>query len=144
MKALPSVLLLLAVASVVRTGDKEITFSAKAANQGGSMTDAQWLACAEPAKMLDFLRRNVSDRQLRLFACACCRRIWELLPEKARQALEVVEQFADGQVPDSFRSQARKEAQRAAQGRDITTTPDIPKFQCRAASSVYYAAARIA
>jgi hypothetical protein len=57
------------------------------------MTDAEarWLACTEPKEML-----RDSERKLRLFAVACCRRFAHLLPKGAsRQAVEVAERFAD-------------------------------------------------
>lgn len=42
------------------------------------MTKTQWLVCADPQKMLNFLRASskVSERKFRLFACACVRQIW--------------------------------------------------------------------
>ena len=35
------------------------------------MTDAEWLVCDDPNRMLCFLRERASERKLRLFACAC-------------------------------------------------------------------------
>src|SRR4051812_25309139 len=62
-----------------------------------TMTDAEWRAFSDPRPMLDFLRGRASDRKLRLFAVACCRRLWALLPdERCRSALEIAERFADG------------------------------------------------
>jgi hypothetical protein len=76
------------------------------------MTEAEWLACAEPRRMLLFLLGDNylrvqdveafpackgSDRKLRLFACACYWSIRHLLPNPlAQEAVEMAERFADG------------------------------------------------
>ena len=63
------------------------------------MTESQWQASRDPQAMLTFLRSRggFSPRKARLFACACCRRIWPLLEfQEGRKAVEVGERFADG------------------------------------------------
>lgn len=61
------------------------------------MTEREWWACTSPLKMLLFLRGKASERKLRLFAAACCRSIWPLLPhERGEQAVGVAERYADG------------------------------------------------
>jgi hypothetical protein len=65
------------------------------------MTAAEWLACTDPERMLYNLRWRVSERKLRLFACACCRRVEQLLrDEQLRHAVEVAEARADGSADD--------------------------------------------
>src|SRR5262245_59351543 len=62
------------------------------------MTEAEWLDWNdEPSSMLYVLGGGVSERKLRLFACACAGRIWHSLSDpRSRRAVEVAEAFADG------------------------------------------------
>jgi len=78
------------------------------------MTEAEWLACTDPQKMLEFLREKreylwgrVTERKLRLFSVACCRRIWHLFTDQRSQwAIEVVEQFVAGKATKAEMRQA--------------------------------------
>src|SRR5262245_26933388 len=79
------------------------------------MTESEWLACDDPQPMLGFFRRKASDRKLRLFACACCRRIWHLLTDaRSRKAVEVAEQCADGRADPQALVEASDSAWAAA------------------------------
>lgn len=65
------------------------------------MTEAEWLVATDPAPMLEFLKGRASDRKLRLFACACCRVVWDSLTyARSRNAVELAERYADGLVGD--------------------------------------------
>jgi hypothetical protein len=46
------------------------------------MTEAEWLACDDPEQMRVYLRgkKVATDRKLRLYGCACCRLVWQLIP----------------------------------------------------------------
>ncbi|MCI0462978.1 MAG: hypothetical protein L0Z62_39025 [Gemmataceae bacterium] len=60
------------------------------------MTEAEWRAGDDMLKMLDYANGWAGNRKLRLFACACCRRFYHLLPTDAtRHALETSERAAD-------------------------------------------------
>jgi hypothetical protein len=80
------------------------------------MNESDWLNCDDPQSMLSFLRERgeASDRKLRLFAVACCRRIWHLFADetvlgrvddiadlkRCRDAVALAERFADGQATE--------------------------------------------
>jgi hypothetical protein len=60
------------------------------------MTHAEWLRAEDPVVVLYYLPARPSDRKLRLFACACCRRVWHLFADpRQRSAVEAAERFAD-------------------------------------------------
>ncbi|MHB1561113.1 MAG: hypothetical protein ACYC61_26985 [Isosphaeraceae bacterium] len=69
------------------------------------MTEAEWTISADPDAMVCFLHGlwfddgEVPDRKLRLYACACCRRVWPQLGDpRSRRAVEAAERYADGLV----------------------------------------------
>jgi hypothetical protein len=62
------------------------------------MTEAKWLKGTDPTPMLEFLCGNNSNRKLRLFGVACCRRIWHFLNDVGRKAVQTAELFADGKA----------------------------------------------
>jgi hypothetical protein len=75
------------------------------------MTEAEWAGCAEPGPMLAFLRGRVSDRKLRLFACACCRTVQGFIPVgPCRAAVEVALRYADGRATADELAAARSAA----------------------------------
>jgi hypothetical protein len=78
------------------------------------VTEAEWLACLEPQPMLEHLqsvgvwRTRAGRRKMRLFSCACCRRIGDVLDHVGRTAVAVCEEFAEGRLskPDVSEFQA--------------------------------------
>ncbi|AMV24113.1 hypothetical protein VT84_06930 [Gemmata sp. SH-PL17] len=61
------------------------------------MTEAEWLVCEDPTRLLAFLNDgNNRDRRLRLFSCGCYRRLPDCTEdESTRSAIEAAERFAD-------------------------------------------------
>src|SRR5262249_18195998 len=60
------------------------------------VTEAEWLVCNDPNLMLASFPSKTSRRKMRLFACACCRRIWHLLiDDRSRIAVEKSELYTD-------------------------------------------------
>lgn len=87
------------------------------------MTELEWHTCPghEIVKMIHWvggadyfpnrLDPPVCDRKLLLFACACLRRVWHLLPdERSRKAVEITEEYANGGIDRSRLTSAGHEA----------------------------------
>jgi hypothetical protein len=62
------------------------------------VSEDDWLAAASAEPLLNFLKGQCGDRKLRLFGAACCRRLWDVLPEGFRAAVAAGERFADGEI----------------------------------------------
>jgi hypothetical protein len=76
--------------------------------EGFKMTEAEWLECSDPQKMLRFLRDKVSDRRLRLTACAGFRKMMHMLPFRdLRDVISVEEQYADKAIGKKDANDAR-------------------------------------
>jgi hypothetical protein len=106
------------------------------------MTEQEWLTCSEPGSMIYFLMHDqtamyrtrwqgwvggrqwrTSERKLRLFACACCRRVAVRMPGSAALAVvEAAEAHADGRCDFSAVEQALALADRMEQARPRVLT----------------------
>ena len=100
---------------------------ARANHEGGTVTEAEWLNSTDPLPMLAFLRgqpaerlepffgrfarfvtfpeRRASERTVRLFAVACCRRIAHLVsPARVEHAIRTFESLADRPIDQTYAS----------------------------------------
>lgn len=81
------------------------------------MTESEWLSSNDPGAMLRSLiarcaalrrRGEVPDMErLRLFACACCGRVWDLLDDKHRQSVAMIEEYMRNPTSNSLRAARR-------------------------------------
>ena len=62
------------------------------------MIEAEWSQCTKPFALLEAVQGQLSDRKLRLFSCACLRRVWHSFEDAFRQAIEETEQTAENTV----------------------------------------------
>jgi hypothetical protein len=78
------------------------------------MNEADWLTCPDPRPLLEMVQEEITERKLRLFACACVRRVWDqLTDERSRVAVKLAELAADQPVPYRELDQASGEAEEA-------------------------------
>ncbi|QEG27365.1 hypothetical protein GobsT_21190 [Gemmata obscuriglobus] len=80
------------------------------------MTEEEWLACNDPGALIPLSWERNQKRKVRLFGCACCRRIWELLIHPtSRSAVEIAERYAEGNAERSELDRAAEGARRASE-----------------------------
>jgi hypothetical protein len=62
------------------------------------MNESEWLSSSQPETLLTCLKRSgrASERKVRLFAIACCRRVSRFLGQTGADAVEAGERYADG------------------------------------------------
>ncbi|MFX8145314.1 hypothetical protein ABTL24_19590, partial [Acinetobacter baumannii] len=78
--------------------------------------------CQDVQQMLDFLDGKAGERELRLFACACCRQAWHLLSDRCRRLVTVAERFADGSATAEQLFDAEQAARRDQPPWDVGPT----------------------
>jgi hypothetical protein len=76
--------------------------------RGATLTEAEWLACEDPQKMLEFLQRRASGRRFRLLACACCRGKRYPACPRGKAAVAVAEDVADGRASEGVREDTHR------------------------------------
>ncbi|VTU01900.1 Uncharacterized protein OS=Sorangium cellulosum (strain So ce56) GN=sce5710 PE=4 SV=1 [Gemmataceae bacterium] len=84
------------------------------------MTEAAWLAAAAIDRTVrEFALKHLSDRKRRLFACACCRRVWDVLGhDDLRRGVEAAELHADGLLNKRALAAAREAVDRHTGAQD--------------------------
>jgi hypothetical protein len=70
------------------------------------LTEQQWFDPAvDIGSLWYYLEARVCHRKVRLWGCACCRRVWHLLTDGYRNLIEASERFADGTAdPEALRA----------------------------------------
>jgi hypothetical protein len=95
------------------------------------MTETDWLRADEPTLMVRYLELKVrrQRRKLRLFACACCRRIWHVFTdERSQQAVEASERYADKLIERGELSTAHRNANAVIEDSESTPAEQAASF----------------
>jgi hypothetical protein len=83
------------------------------------MTEAEWWESTDLLSLLSYVQFDASGRKARLFACGCCRRIWDGLKDvRSRRAVEHSERLADGLAGEDEFASVYREAFAAIEAAD--------------------------
>lgn len=98
------------------------------------LTEHEWLTCTDPARMLGHLFPSNSDRRDRLFAIACCRRIWHLIEDpRSRHAVETAERFVEGLADENELQAAAEQAMSKESGGGCSFPAELAPHPAEAA-----------
>ena len=76
-----------------------------------TMTPGEWLTSCDPKATLARIRYQHKNRELGLFGCACCRRIWELIPnDLCRRLVEATELYYEKRIDKPMWQEAAEAA----------------------------------
>ncbi|HJZ91318.1 MAG TPA: hypothetical protein VKE40_10635 [Gemmataceae bacterium] len=74
------------------------------------MTEAEWIASTDPELLIEFIRPNVTERKLRLFAATRFAQLIDLLPhDRQHRGIHLLEQMGDGTAAPNWRLEARRD-----------------------------------
>jgi hypothetical protein len=104
------------------------------------MTEADWLAAQDPDPMFDYLEGKLPVRKARLFAVACCRRIWDLMSEeRCRRLVEVGVPLGCENLPALSLRTCRDAVEAAERAADEPVNPAVLNKLAEAAYAFQYA-----
>jgi hypothetical protein len=103
------------------------------------VTEKEWLICRDPEDMLEFLREKAGTASFRLFAAACCRRIWHLFThEQSRKAVQIAEAYVAGAASEQDRAEASAAVPVICPGDSLTDAWNLDAWSTEAAASTVF------
>jgi hypothetical protein len=88
------------------------------------MNATEWFRAIDPEPMLKAVQVKQHRRAVRLFSCACCRRLSSFLPPESLASVEVAERFADG-----LSSRAELDSAHAAANGAVLSLPRVWSYE---------------